>query len=101
MEQSSAIELIGDSKVKIMLWDTDSNRTHQSIRNVYYKKAHLIFVVQDLSLCNSTEGVMFWVNSIKGSNSTDSLTYLIGAKTDISDVVLSLLEFNSQRQELC
>ena len=69
-----------------MLWDTDSNKAHQSIRSVYYRKAQLIFVVQDLSLSNSNETAMFWIDSIKSSG-TNSMINLIGTKADISSTV--------------
>ncbi len=86
MEQNSIVESIGDKKIKIMLWDTDSNKAHHSIRSVYYRKAELIFVVQDLSLSNSIEGVVFWIDSIK-CRGANSMVYLIGTKTDICDTV--------------
>jgi GTPase SAR1 family protein len=69
-----------------MLWDTDSNNEHESIRKVYYQKADAILFVFDLSSLESFSSIIGWISCLKVYR--PQAKFLIGAKADIMPRVL-------------
>ena len=100
IEQKSTVRIINDMKVKIMFWDSDSNRTHERIRSVYYAKANGILLVYNIANKDSFHSLEFWINSIIKAIKDSSwfkhqIIYLVGTKTDLlaSRVILSCRKY--------
>jgi small GTP-binding protein len=85
-----------NKKIKIQIWDTAGQEKFRSIISSYYKQAHGIVLIFDLSNIKSFENIKnIWLNSIK-RNGVDLLPkILIGNKCDIIDdrVYLHLISF--------
>ncbi len=67
--------------MKLMLWDTDSNKEHESIRKVYYQRANAILFVFDLSSLESFSSIEGWISCLKVYR--PHVKFLVGTKADI------------------
>jgi small GTP-binding protein len=76
-------------RVKLQIWDTAGQEKFRSITKAYYRGAHGILVVFDVSRRDTFNQTRMWVDSIRDS-STDSNpidVILVGNKCDLERVV--------------
>lgn len=74
-----------DGKViKLQIWDTAGQERFRTITSSYYRGAHGIIVVYDITNCDSFVNVKQWLHEIDryGSENVDVL--LVGNKSDMS-----------------
>lgn len=76
-----------DSKViKFQLWDTAGQDRFRSIVGSYYRGAHFVIVVFDITNLNSFRNVKYWLKEIERYKSSSECNniILVGNKTDLS-----------------
>ena len=77
---------IGDSSVKVLIWDTAGQEKFQNIAKQYYKGANGVLLIYDICCKKSFERVEFWLKELKENNRIDELyIYLVGNKVDMED----------------
>ena len=70
-----------DKKIKIQIWDTAGQERFRSIINSYYRGAHCILVMFDLTSQSSFDSIKNWMSEVqKFSNHS---VILIGTKKDL------------------
>ena len=79
--KNKIIEIDG-RKVKLQIWDTAGQEKFKSITKAYYRGAHGILVVFDISNMDSFSHTESWIESIRDAN-TDIDIILIGNKADL------------------
>lgn len=78
---------INDTKVKLQIWDTAGQEKFRTITKAYYRGAHGILLVFDVTVRESFDQTRMWMNSIK-ENMTDPVTVvLVGNKCDMQRMV--------------
>jgi small GTP-binding protein len=76
------VTLENDKKVKLQIWDTAGQDRFRAITKNYYKGAHGIILVYDVTNINSFNNIKSWVSQIK-ENTTDKIKItLVGNKID-------------------
>jgi small GTP-binding protein len=78
--------MIGDKKIKVQIWDTAGQERFRNITNSYYRGAHGIAVVYDVTNLLSFDTVTVWVKEINKRSSRNSLKVLIANKTDMTNL---------------
>ena len=73
---------IEEKIIKFHIWDTAGEEKFKSLTKNYYKGAHGIFVVYDITNQESFDSVEYWFKEI---NEIDAETSLIGNKCDLCD----------------
>ena len=76
------VELEDGKKVKIQIWDTAGQDRFRSITKNYYKGAHGIILIYDITNKKSFENVRTWINQIKEEVSEKVSIILVGNKID-------------------
>ena len=71
--------------VKLQIWDTAGEERFRTIISSYYKGAHGILLVYDITLKESFESLNDWLNEIKKNTSKNIVKVLIGNKIDLND----------------
>ena len=71
-------------KVKLQLWDTAGQERFHNITTSYYKKAHAVVIVFDLTDINSFNSIEKWVSEAQQLAPHSSRRLLIGSKSDIT-----------------
>eukprot|EP01125_Pyxidicula_operculata_P021098 TRINITY_DN79_c0_g1_i1.p1 TRINITY_DN79_c0_g1~~TRINITY_DN79_c0_g1_i1.p1 ORF type:complete len:201 (+),score=34.11 TRINITY_DN79_c0_g1_i1:103-705(+) len=73
------------TKVKLQIWDTAGQERFRTITSSYYRGAHAIMVVYDVTNRESFENVTRWLQEIGQYTCEDVERILIGNKCDLAD----------------
>ena len=76
------VQLDDGKMVKIQIWDTAGQDRFRSITKNYYKGAHGIILIYDITNKKSFENVRNWINQIKEEVSEKVSIILVGNKID-------------------
>ncbi len=86
------VELKNGKKVKVQLWDTAGQERFRTIAKSYYKGAHGIILVYDVTNQKSFDNIKNWVNQIKEEASSKVCIILIANKIDSDERVVSKVD---------
>ena len=78
------IEVKG-KRIKLQIWDTAGQEQFHSVATSYYRNAHGIILLYDITSAESFIHVTKWVNSISKNAPTGVKQLLIGNKCDMED----------------
>lgn len=74
-----------DGKIfKVQMWDTAGQERFRTITTSYYRGAHGIIMVYDVTDKNSFENMKMWLNEIERYASENVVKFMIGNKTDLA-----------------
>ena len=76
---------INDRLVKMQIWDTTGSEKFRAITTSYYKSAHAIIVLYDITDEISFENIKNWMIDIDKFAKQGVLKVLIGNKTDLEE----------------
>ena len=76
------VQLDDGKMVKIQIWDTAGQDRFRSITKNYYKGAHGIILIYDITNKRSFDNVRNWINQIKEEVSDKVSIVLVGNKVD-------------------
>lgn len=71
--------------VKLQIWDTAGQERYKTIATSYYKGAHGIIIVYDITNRASFEEVRNWLDEVDRSGSETVVKLLIGNKSDLEE----------------
>lgn len=73
--------------LNVSIWDTAGQERFKSITNAYYRGAHGVIVVFDLTRKETFENCRNWFNEVKNANSQIlNNMLLVGNKSDLKDL---------------
>ena len=76
---------IDGKKVKLQIWDTAGQERFKNITSSYYRGAHGIMVVYDITDMESFNNVSNWLIEIEKNAKKNAYKILIGNKNDLED----------------
>lgn len=76
---------IKDDTVKLQIWDTAGQEKFRTITSTYYRGAHGIMIVYDVTSRESFDNVKTWLKEIANNASNNVVKYIIGSKKDLRD----------------
>lgn len=76
---------VGDQTIKLNIWDTAGQERFKTITATYYKGAHGIILVYDITDRNSFDNINNWLNEIKKHAGPSVVKYLVGNKCDLEE----------------
>ena len=77
---------INNNVLNVSIWDTAGQERFKSITAAYYRGAHGIIIVFDLTRKETFDNVDKWFNELKNSVSSSVKILLIGNKSDLVDL---------------
>ena len=80
--KSKDINIVG-KKIKLQIWDTAGQEKFRTITTSYYRGAHAITIVFDLTKRETYEHIKRWLNDINRFAKEDVLKFLVGNKSDL------------------
>ena len=78
---------IDGRKVKLQIWDTAGQERFRTITTSYYRGAHAIVIVFDLTKRQTYEHVQKWMNDINRFAKENVLKLIIGNKSDLTNEI--------------
>lgn len=73
---------IDGTKVKLQIWDTAGQERFRSVTHAYYRDAHALLLLYDVTNKSSFENIRAWLGEIKEYAQDDVVIMLLGNKTD-------------------
>ena len=70
-------------KIKLQIWDTAGEERYRTITSSYYRGAHAIAIVFDLTKLETFEHVKRWIEDINKYAKENVLKFLLGNKSDL------------------
>lgn len=71
---------------KLQIWDTAGQERFRSISNSYYRGAHGILLMYDITNRNSFDNVKYWLRDIRRTAKPNAVVYIVGNKNDLSNM---------------
>ena len=78
---------IEEKKIKLQIWDTAGQERFRTITSSYYRGAHAIAVVFDLTKRQSYDHVKRWMEDINKYAKENVLKFLVGNKSDLKNEI--------------
>ena len=76
---------INDKKVKLQIWDTAGQERFRNVVSTYFRGAHGILLIYDVTNRESFKNLENWLIEIEKNASENVLKILIGNKNDLED----------------
>ena len=76
---------IDEKKIKMQIWDTAGQERFKNIISSYYRGAHGILLIYDVTDKDSFKNLSNWLIEIEKNSSKNVLKVLIGNKTDLEE----------------
>ena len=83
------ITLKDGKNIKLQIWDTAGQERFRTIGKNYYKGAHGIILIYDVTNQSSFDNIRKWVGQIKDEASGKACVLLVANKIDIEDRIIS------------
>ena len=71
--------------VKIQIWDTAGQDRFRAITKNYYKSAHGVILIYDITSIQTFENVKGWITQIREEAPPNIVIYIVGNKIDIDE----------------
>ena len=68
---------------KLQIWDTAGQERLRAIAPLYYRDAHGVILVYDITMQDSFDGLTSWFNELQDKGSDNTSTIVIGNKIDL------------------
>ncbi|KAF8777042.1 Ras-related protein Rab-26 like protein [Argiope bruennichi] len=75
---------VDDTKVKLQIWDTAGQERFRSVTHAYYRDAHALLLLYDVTNKTSFDNTRAWLGEINEYAQDDVVIMLIGNKADAS-----------------
>ncbi|XP_060871677.1 ras-related protein Rab-37 isoform X3 [Metopolophium dirhodum] len=75
---------VDDSKVKLQIWDTAGQERFRSVTHAYYRDAHALLLLYDVTNKVSFDNIRAWLSEIRDYANDQVVIMLIGNKADCS-----------------
>lgn len=76
---------IGHTRVKLQIWDTAGHERFRAITSGYYRGAHGVIIVYDVTLRTTFEHIEYWLDEVNKFAPVEVSKLLIGNKCDLEE----------------
>ncbi|CAG9760480.1 unnamed protein product [Ceutorhynchus assimilis] len=73
---------VDDTKVKLQIWDTAGQERFRSVTHAYYRDAHALLLLYDVTNKHSFDNIRAWLGEISDYAQDDVAIMLLGNKAD-------------------
>ncbi|KAI4799470.1 hypothetical protein KUCAC02_016892, partial [Chaenocephalus aceratus] len=81
---TNKVVTVDDAKVKLQIWDTAGQERFRSVTHAYYRDAHALLLLYDISSRTSFDNIRAWLTEIHEYAQSDVVIMLLGNKADMS-----------------
>ena len=89
---------VDQEKFEMQLWDTAGQERFRTIASIYFRDAHGIVLVYDVTNRKSYDDMNYWFNEIYAKCEKSVIVTIIGNKCDLADNVITVEEANKFAQ---
>ncbi|XP_068610463.1 ras-related protein Rab-37-like [Brachionichthys hirsutus] len=81
---TNKVVTVDDVKVKLQIWDTAGQERFRSVTHAYYRDAHALILLYDITCKASFDNIRAWLTEIHEYAHSDVVIVLLGNKADMS-----------------
>uniref|UniRef100_A0A3B3HQ70 small monomeric GTPase n=1 Tax=Oryzias latipes TaxID=8090 RepID=A0A3B3HQ70_ORYLA len=81
---TNKVVTVDDTKVKLQIWDTAGQERFRSVTHAYYRDAHALLLLYDITSKSSFDNIRAWLTEIHEYAQSDVVIMLLGNKADMS-----------------
>lgn len=85
VEYGAKIMRVAEKKIKLQIWDTAGQESFRAITRTFYRNAHAVVLMYDITRQESFENLDDWLSEIKQNSVPDVLIYLVGNMLDLGN----------------
>lgn len=74
---------IGNTAIKLQIWDTAGQESFRSITRSFYRRADGVLLVYDATARHTFENCKFWLDEIRQNSASDVVIYLVANQIDL------------------
>lgn len=74
---------IGNTVIKLQIWDTIGQESFRSITRGFYRRADGVLLAYDTTAMHTFENCKFWLDEIRQNSSRDVVIYLVGNQINL------------------
>ena len=78
-----SMTLKSGKNIKLQIWDTSGQERFRAITKNYYKQAHGILLMYDITNDKTYSNIQKWITQIKEETSSNIVVFIIGNKIDL------------------
>ncbi|XP_069703892.1 ras-related protein Rab-37 isoform X2 [Periplaneta americana] len=79
---TNKVVIVDQSKVKLQIWDTAGQERFRSVTHAYYRDAHALLLLYDVTNKTSFDNIRAWLGEIREYAQDDVVIMLLGNKAD-------------------
>ncbi|XP_056286640.1 ras-related protein Rab-37-like isoform X2 [Pseudoliparis swirei] len=81
---TNKVVTVDDVKVQLQIWDTAGQERFRSVTHAYYRDAHALLLLYDITSKTSFDNIRAWLTEIHEYAQSDVVIMLLGNKADMS-----------------
>ncbi|KAK4022366.1 ras-related protein Rab-37 isoform X2 [Daphnia magna] len=89
IDYRNKVLVVDGAKVKLQIWDTAGQERFRSVTHAYYRDAHALFLLYDVTNRKSFDNTRAWLAEINEYAHRDVIIMLLGNKCDSEDRVVN------------
>lgn len=93
VEFGAGYRQIGNTKIKLNIWDTAGTENFRSITRTFYRRAKGVMLVYDVTAKHTFDNLDIWLKEVKQHCAEHVVVYLVGNQID-------LIKVNSQERQV-
>lgn len=79
---TNKIVTVEDTRIKLQIWDTAGQERFRSVTHAYYRNAHALFLLYDVTNKTSFDNIRAWLGEINDYAQDNVVIMLLGNKSD-------------------
>ncbi|XP_014606768.1 PREDICTED: ras-related protein Rab-37-like isoform X3 [Polistes canadensis] len=79
---TNKIVTVDETRVKLQIWDTAGQERFRSVTHAYYRDAHALLLLYDVTNKTSFDNIRAWLSEIREHANEDVVIMLLGNKSD-------------------
>uniref|UniRef100_A0A8C6TXL1 RAB37, member RAS oncogene family n=1 Tax=Neogobius melanostomus TaxID=47308 RepID=A0A8C6TXL1_9GOBI len=81
---TNKVVTVDNAKVKLQIWDTAGQERFRSVTHAYYRDAHALLLLYDITSRSSFDNIRAWLTEIHEYAQSDVVIMLLGNKADMN-----------------
>ncbi|XP_026670542.1 ras-related protein Rab-37-like isoform X3 [Ceratina calcarata] len=82
LTHKNKVVVVDDTSVKLQIWDTAGQERFRSVTHAYYRDAHALLLLYDVTNKTSYDNIRAWLSEIREHANEDVVIMLLGNKSD-------------------
>ncbi|XP_076232747.1 ras-related protein Rab-37 isoform X1 [Calliopsis andreniformis] len=79
---TNKVVMVDDTSIKLQIWDTAGQERFRSVTHAYYRDAHALLLLYDVTNKTSYDNIRAWLSEIREHANEDVVIMLLGNKSD-------------------